>query len=233
MFCFNKANMRDLIAATGLVIVLKLESNRRFSACMTIKFDGWPRKIIGHLFYTTSSFVHHLKSIGEFKLELQSRNAQIGSKSAIFPPVWPWNLMDDLASFQRHRRIRTWVSPETINSGSNRRILPHVILIFDRWPWKIKGHIFYFASSFVHHFIVISEYNLELQSENTQFCQNRCFFVPWDLEIWQMTLKKNRVPLLCCFTFCASLCSHWWIQTGISSEIPWERYLWPVVVRAS
>ena len=51
---------------------------------------------IGHLFYATSSFVHHFIPIGEFKLELQSGNAQFGSKSAIFCPVWPWNLTDDL-----------------------------------------------------------------------------------------------------------------------------------------
>ena len=36
----NKANLRDLIAATGLVILLKLDSNRRFSAPVTLKFDG-------------------------------------------------------------------------------------------------------------------------------------------------------------------------------------------------
>ena len=35
----------------------------------------WPRKTIRHLFYATSSFVHHFVAIGEFKLELQSRNA--------------------------------------------------------------------------------------------------------------------------------------------------------------
>ena len=66
-----------------------------FSACVTMKFDGWPRKIIGHLFYITSSFVHHLKTLRELKLELLSGNAQFESKSAIFCPVWPWNLMDD------------------------------------------------------------------------------------------------------------------------------------------
>ena len=53
---------------------------------MTLKFDGWPRKNIGHLFYITSSFVHHLKLLGEFKLELLSRNAQFRSKSAILGP---------------------------------------------------------------------------------------------------------------------------------------------------
>ena len=65
-------------------------------SCVTLKFDGWPWKTIGHLFYTTPSFVHHFKSMGEFKLELQSGNTQFGSKSEIFCPVWPWNLTDDL-----------------------------------------------------------------------------------------------------------------------------------------
>ena len=42
---------------------------------VTLKFDGWPTKTIGHLFYATSSFVHHFDvAIGEFKLELQSGN---------------------------------------------------------------------------------------------------------------------------------------------------------------
>ena len=53
-------------------------------------------KIDGHPFYTTLSFVHHFKAMGEFKLELQSGDAQFGSKSAIFCPVWPWSLTDDL-----------------------------------------------------------------------------------------------------------------------------------------
>ena len=52
----NKANLRDLIAEIGLVILLKLDSNRWFFAHVTLKFDGWPRKITRHVFYTTSSF---------------------------------------------------------------------------------------------------------------------------------------------------------------------------------
>ena len=62
----------------------------------TLKFDGWPCKTIGHLFYATSSFLHHFVAIGEFKLELQSGNAQSGSNLTIFRAVWRWNLMDDL-----------------------------------------------------------------------------------------------------------------------------------------
>ena len=159
----NKANLRDLIAATGLVILLKFDPNHQFFNpcdleiwCMisknkrtpllyyiklcvifqihrwiqteitlrkrsirveigdflslvTLKFDGWPWKTIGHLFYTTSSCVHHFKSIGELNLKLQFRNAQFGSKSAFF--------------------------------------LSCVTLKFDGCPWKTIGHHFYVASS--------------------------------------------------------------------------------------
>ena len=67
-----------------------------FLSHVTLKFDGWPWKTIGHLFYASSTFVHHFVAIGEFKLELQSGNAQSGSNSTIFRAVWPWNLTHDL-----------------------------------------------------------------------------------------------------------------------------------------
>ena len=92
----NKANLRDLIAATGLVISNWIQIVN-FSARVTVKFDGWPCKTIGHLFYATSSFVHLFVPIGEFKLKLQSGNAQSGSNWMIFRAVRPWNLTDDLA----------------------------------------------------------------------------------------------------------------------------------------
>ena len=43
------------------------------------------------------------------------------------------------------------------------------------------------------------------------------FLEPCDLEIWRMTFKNNRAPLLCYFKLCASFRSHWWIQTGVES----------------
>ena len=145
----NKANLRDLIAATGLVILVKFDPNHRFfvpcdletwwmtlennrapllyyiKLCLsfqihwwietevtvrkhsmrvkigdilsfvTLKFDGWPWKTIGHLFCVASSFVHHFKAISEFKLELQSGNARFRSKWTIFLAVWPINFTDD------------------------------------------------------------------------------------------------------------------------------------------
>ena len=63
---------------------------------VTLKFDGWPWKTIGQLFFVASSFMHHFIVIGEFKLKVQSGNAKFGSKSAIFLAVWPCNLTDDL-----------------------------------------------------------------------------------------------------------------------------------------
>ena len=63
---------------------------------VTLKFDGWPWKTIGHLSFAVSSFVQHFIAIGEFKLELQSGNAHFGSNCTIFRAVWPWNLTDAL-----------------------------------------------------------------------------------------------------------------------------------------
>ena len=86
----------------------------------------------------------------------------------------------------------------------------------DGWPWKTIGHLFYTTSSFVHHFKSIDEFKLELQSGNAQFGSKPAFFVPCYLEIWQMTSKNNRAPLLCCFKLCVSFHSHQWIQTGVT-----------------
>ena len=58
--------------------------------------------------------------------------------------------------------------------------------------------------------------NLKLDSN----CQ---FFCPCDREIWWMTLKNNRAPLLCYFKLCASFRSHWWIQTSITVR---KRPIW-------
>ena len=63
----------------------------------TSHIAAWSQlKTIGHLYYATSSSMHHFVAIGEFKLEVQSGNAQFGSKSTIFRAVWPWNLTYDL-----------------------------------------------------------------------------------------------------------------------------------------
>ena len=67
------------------------------------------------------------KSEGFDSYDRPSNLTQIGFKSSIFQPVWPWNLMDDQ---------------------------------------KTIGHLLYATLSFLHHFVAIGEYKLELQSGN-------------------------------------------------------------------
>ena len=74
-----------------------------FFSRVTFKLDRWPWKTIGHLFYAAWSYVHHFVAIGEFKLELQSGNAQLGSNSTIFKSRatlkfdgWPWKTIEHL-----------------------------------------------------------------------------------------------------------------------------------------
>ena len=63
----------------------------------TICTAAWSQlKRIEHRYHATSSSMHHFVAIGEFKLKLQSGNAQFGSKSMIFWAVWPCHLMHDL-----------------------------------------------------------------------------------------------------------------------------------------
>ena len=58
--------------------------------------SGMTSQKIAHPFYTMPGFVHHFLAMCEFKLELQSENAQFESRSTIFSAVKPWNSTDDL-----------------------------------------------------------------------------------------------------------------------------------------
>ena len=57
--------------------------------------------------------------------------------------------------------------------------------------------------------------NLSYSPETPNLGQIWQFLEPSDPEIWRMTLKNNRAPLLCCFQLCAWFHCHMWIQTGV------------------
>ena len=175
-----------------------------FLSCVTLKFDGWPWETIGDFFCITSSFVHHFNAMGEFKLELQSGNAQFGSKPAIFCPwpcdleIWRMTLKNNrapllccfkfCASFHSHQwfqtRVTVWKWPIWVKIDDFFVPLSRVTLKFDRWPWKIIGHLFYATSNFGHHSVAVGEFKLELQSETPNLGQNWPFFLavwPWNL----------------------------------------------------
>ena len=124
----NKANLRDLIAATGLVILLKLDTNRRFfSPCgLEIWWMTWKNY--------RAPLLHYIK------LCASSQTPRIISNWSYCP----------------ERSIRVKIGDS----------LSCVTLKFDGWPWKTIGHLFYVASSLMHHFIIICEFKLELQSGN-------------------------------------------------------------------
>ena len=67
-----------------------------FWSCVTFKFDKWPWKTKGHLFYTTSICVsfHNHQSI---QTRVTVRKCPIYSQNQRhFFPVWPWKLTNDL-----------------------------------------------------------------------------------------------------------------------------------------
>ena len=176
--------------------------------------------------------MHHYKSIDELKLKLQSGNAQFGSKSAIFCPVWPGNnnrapllyYIKLCASFQIHRWIQIWVTVRKRSIWVKiDNFLSRVTLKFNGWPWKPIGHLFCSTSSFMHNFGAIGVLKLELESGNDQFGSNSTILEPCDLEIWRMTLKNNMAPLQCYLKLCASFRSHWWIQNGVTVR---KRPIW-------
>ena len=59
-----------------------------------------------------------------------------------------------------------------------------------------------------------SNWSSSLETLNS--VQNWRFFVLCDLEIWWMTLKNNRAPLLSNIKLYASFHHHMWIQTGVT-----------------
>ena len=119
------------------------------------------------------------------------------------------------ASFQIHLWIQTGVTVRKLSIWVKiGNFLSRVTLKLDRWLGKTIGHLFYAASSFEHHFKVIMKFKLELQSRNSKFRSKLAFFFPCHLEIWWMTMKNYRHPLLYYAKLCASFQSHQRIQTG-------------------
>ena len=164
------------------------------TASVTLTFDLWPwpfaRTSLLSLVITPENFMmiqwqehsEQGKSEGFDSCDWPSNLTQIGFESSIFQPVWPLNLMDDpknnrapllyyiklCASFQIHQWIKT---------GSKSTIFfSRVTLRFDGWPWKTIGLLFYATSSFVHHFVAIGEFKVDLQSGNAQFGSNWTIF---------------------------------------------------------
>ena len=229
----NKANLRDLIAADGLVILLKLDSNLRFFSpweleiwWMTPKNNKAPL-----LYYIKLCASFHIHRWIQIRVIVQKRSIRRIFLSHVILKFdrWLWktirHLFCDTFSFMRHfkaiREFKLELQSGNTQFGSKSAIfLSHVTLKFDGGPSKITGHLFYTTWSIVHHFKAMGEFKLALQYGNAQFGSKSMFFVPCDLEIWQRTLKNNKAPFLCNFKLCALFHSHLWIEIGVTV---WKR----------
>ena len=67
--------------------------------------------------------------------------------------------------------------------------------------------------------------NWSCSPETPNLGRIRRFLEPCDLEIWRMTLKNNRAPLLSIIKLYASSHHHMWIQTGVTLR---KRFSWVV-----
>ena len=179
------------------------------------------------------------KSEGFDSCDQPSNLTQIGLKSSINQPVWPWNLMNDLekqygTSSTLHltlciisNPLVIWnfsYSPEMLNSGKNWRFfVPRDVEIWWMTLINHRAPLLYYiklCAAFQSHWHIQTGVTVRERSIGVKIGN---FFVPGDFANWLMTLQNNRAPLLCCFNLCASFQSQWWIQTGV---IVWKRPIW-------
>ena len=188
------------------------------------------KETIGHLLSAMSSFVHHFKAIGEFKLESQSGNAQFGSKLVIFfrcdLKIWRMILKNNKAHLLYYFKLcASFHSHLSIQNGIRVRKRQIWVKINDLfcpvWPWKMtddiekpKGHRFYATSSLVHYFIAICGFKMELQSGNTKFGSKSAIFCP----VWPSNLiddlenqlgTSSMLPQALCIISSPSVNSKW------------------------
>ena len=122
------------------------------------------------------------------------------------------------ASFRTHWWIQIWVTDRKCS------IRVKIDDFFSRvWPWNLtddpqkqQG-----ISSMIIQALCIISYplvnlNWSYSPETPNLGQNRRFLKPCDFEIWRMTFKNNRTPLLCYFKHCAEFHTHWWIQIWVT-----------------
>ena len=194
--------------------MLNLGQNWQFVVPCDLEIWCMTLKTIGHIFNTTSSFVHHFKAVGEFKLELQSANPQFGSKSAIFfvrcdLEIWWMTLKNNRAPLlcclklcallHSHQWIQTRVTVRKHPIWVKIDVCFSVPCDLEIWQMTLN-------KANLRDLIAATGLVILLKMD-----QNRQFFSLCDLKIWWMTPKNNRAPLLCYFKLFASFRSHWWI----------------------
>ena len=117
-------------------------------------------------------------------------------------------------------------SPETLNSGQNRLCFePRDLEI---WRTTFKNNrapllcYFKLCAAFHSHWWIQTGVTVQ---ETPNLGQIRRFLASCDLEIWRMTLKNDRAPLLSNIKLYLPFHHHMWIQTGVTVR---KRLSWVV-----
>ena len=170
-----------------------LNSGRNLLYSVLCDFQIWWMSLEnnGRVFHAKSSFIHHFRSIGEVKLELQSGNAKFVPKLAISCPAWTWKLMNDLekqkgTSSILHQALwnisKPWVKSnwscnrEMLNLGQNRQFVVPCDLEMLQMTLKDNKAPFPMLLQACASFVAIGEFKLELQSGNAQFGSKSTIF---------------------------------------------------------
>ena len=180
----NKANLRDLIAATGLVILLKLDSNRQLiSPCdleiwwMTLKNNK-------------ASLLYYIKICASFQIHRWIQTGVTVRKRSIRVKIGDFFVQHDLeiwwmtlknnrapflyyiklcVAFQSHWYIQTGVTVQKLSIWV--KISDFFVLCdLENWRMTLKNNRapLLCCLKLVHHFIAIVKFKLEFKSGNTQ-----------------------------------------------------------------
>ena len=196
---------------------LNSAQNGDFLSPVTFKFDGWPWKTIGYLFYVAPSFVHHFIAIVEFKLKLQSETLNSGQK-------WQFIVICDLEiwclvhHFKAVDEFKLELQSGNTQFGSKWAIF--VPCDLEIWWMTLKNNM----APLLCYFKLCASFRSHWWTQTGVTVRNRPIWVkiddflsaPCDLEILRMTLKNNRAPLLSNIKLYASFHHHMWIQTGVT-----------------
>ena len=114
-------------------------------------------------------------------------------------------------------KLKLLCSPETLNSGQNQQIfVPYDLKI---WRMTLKNNratllrYFKLCASFHSHQWIQTKVTVRKRSIWVKISN---FLSRVTLELWRMTLKNNRAPLLSNIKLYASFHHHMWILTGVT-----------------
>ena len=163
---------------------------------MTFKNNRAPLLSIVKLY---ASFHHHMWI--QTGVTVRKRLSWVVTSVTLTFDLWPWpfawtSLLSLVITPENFMMIRWWehsqkgVTDRRTDGQTDGQTDGRTDWTIHRAAWsqlKIKGHLSYAASTFVHHFIANEEFKLELQSWNFQFGSKSTIF----LAVWPWNLTDN------------------------------------------